>query len=211
MENVADIYLQPRQAQLLTLARKDFARFLRAGKGAVIFTEKNKRLNGTAECARCLVPNAQKRIELEGLFVVFDGRMIIAAGVQGVGLRAETQGDDVLAAQPTCDGHGRLGQPQRLSRVHADLLHDHAGEALNSFGVEQAAMPFQEAATARIAIQLAELGEQLVQLFELRGRELFFGHGHYANPRSSKARRRRSIHCWRVKPMEPTAKLSSAA
>src|SRR6267378_4192296 len=113
-------------------------------------------------------------------------------------LGAQAKSQVLFAAQLARDQQGRVRQVQRHPRVHANFLENQIGELLEDLSLGQRF-------AARKKLEPRQLEDELFA----RG---FLGlPGHQWNPSSSKFRRNRSMHFWRVNPMEPNARPSSAA
>src|SRR2546421_1776069 len=144
-------------------------------------------------------------VKPESLFVIFDGGTIVPGGIQGVGLLAQGQRQELFALQFFRDKHGCFGKVERLARAHADSLEDQLRELFDHLFANQRLVPRKKSAAGRIAGELTQLCDKgIPRVFPMRSR-------HQLKPSSSRCARSRSRHFWRVNPMEPTARPSCAA
>src|SRR5580693_7665104 len=94
---------------------------------------------------------------------------------------------------------------KRFHGIDANSAHDNLGEPHDDFGAQESFVFAQKSLTARRIRQLRKLRE----IF-FTGNQFVFRDAH-SNPIFLKLFRRRSMHFWRVNPMDPTASPSSAA
>ena len=144
-------------------------------------------------------------VKPESLFVIFDRGTIVPGGIQGVGLLAQGQRQELFALQFFRDEHGCFGKVERLARAHADPLEDQLRELFDNLFANQRLVSGKKSAAGRIAGELPQFCDE--------GIPRIFPEGcrHQLKPSSSSCTRNRSRHFWRVNPMEPTARPSSAA
>src|SRR5207302_4956759 len=203
--DVADVDFQPRETPLVIDTSEYLSGAFRSLKRLIVFAKQDQRLDGSAQSTRRLFPIGKRFIQPVSLLVKFDGRPVIARGVQSVCLGAQTQSQSIFALQASSDKDGRLREVQGFLRADTDSFNDQFGKLLDSCFMNQAAMTRQELTTSGLRRELRELRGQL-------GSEvLSAGYNLHEKPKSSSCRRSRSMHRWRVKPMEPTASPSSLA
>ena len=177
----------------------------RSFEGLIVLTKQNQRLDGTAQSSRSFLFDFKLFVKSDGLFVVLDGRGVVSAGVKGVRLCSQPESQALFPSQFPSDQDGRFRQAHSLACVDANPLNDESSQVLDNFAANQAPMASEKLSARRPIHDLSEAGIELVQ-------GDFFNHrGHQSKPNSLRCLRRRSMHFWRVKPMEPTARPSSSA
>ena len=91
-------------------------------EGAVVFSEKDERLDGIVQRARGLPPDFQCFINFERLVMVFDSTQVIVGGKQSVGLGAQRKGNLFFATQPARNEQSSFGKEQGLFGIDADFF-----------------------------------------------------------------------------------------
>ena len=148
--DVADVDFEPRQAEGLIEPGENIPRPVRGIEGAVIFAKKNQRLDGGAQRAGGLVPDAQRGINLKGLFVMLDGGAIVARDIESIGLGAEAEGNLLFASQAAPDRQRSFGKPQGILGVDPSTLDNQLRELPDDLGFHQRPVPSEEFSTLRL-------------------------------------------------------------
>ena len=206
VKDVADIVVETGDASGFADLREDFSGALGSFEGAIVFAEENQRLDGAAEGASGFFPVAEGFVHFDGLFVMLDGGAIVSAGVKGVGFGASAEGDVFFAAQLAADQDRGFGEVQSFFCVYADLFEDQDRRVVLRPRCECSAL--WRVRNLRRSASFSRRAN--CERSSSRG-DFFDGRGHQSNPNSPRCLRRRSMHFWRVKPIEPTARPSSAA
>src|SRR5258708_17005484 len=186
--------------------RKDLPGAFGGCESAVVFSEKDERLDGIAKRAGGLLPDFQRFINFERLVVVFDSTQVIVRGKQSVGLGAQGERNLFLATQPARNEQSSFGKEQGLFGIDADFFHYQRSKPLDYFRAKQRFMTSEKFAASGFVLQRAQLRDQLGLGYLADG----LG-GHQRKPDLSSRRCRRSMHFCRVNPIDPTASPSSLA
>src|SRR5882724_7099924 len=203
--DVAYVYFQTGQTPGIIETRKDHPGTLRSMKRPVVFTEEDQGLDRASERSCGFILIFQRFVKLESLFVVLDRPGVVSAGIEGVCLGPQPESQAFLAPQFLPDQNGCFREVQRLARVHAYSLNDQFCQPLDNFAACKGRVTSEKLPTRRICLELCELRKEF-----FRRRFLDYC-GHQWNPSSSRFRRKRSMHFWRVNPIDPRASPSCAA
>jgi hypothetical protein len=205
VKNVAEIDIETRETPSVVEAREDVSGPIDSFEGFIVLTKEDQRLDRTAESAGGLSPVAEGFIYFEGLLVMLDGGAIVATGVESIGFSAEAESDVFFSAQPAADQNSGFGKVQRLAGVDSNSFEDQIGELVYDLAADQCFVTRQKCAAILLVLKMGQLQQELFP------GDFFDSRGHQSNPNSPRYLRSRSMHFWRVNPMEPTARPSSAA
>ena len=205
MKYVANIVFEAGNPFAFAQASKNLSRLLRGRERAVVFTQKDQRLDGVAQGSRRFLPTATRRIDFISLVVVLHRGAIASASVERICFRSQCKRQVFRAAKSLRDQDHDFSKAQCLPRVHADFVDDQRGQLFDDFGAKQIAVTRKKLQAIRIVCKPHQLRQQFVE------GKLLASHGHQSSPNSPSLRRSRSMHFCRVKPIEPTARPNSLA
>ncbi len=203
--DVANVDFQPRQAPCIVEPRKDVPRAFGSLKRPVILAKEDQRLNRAAESSRRFILIVQFFVKLESLLVVFDGPGVVPACVQRVCLCPQPESQAFPAPQFPADQDRCFRKMYRFACVNSDPLDNQLRQPLDHLCAHQISVPREKLSPLRIGLELRKLRKELFR------RGFLDCCRHQWNPSSCKLRRNRSMHFCRVKPIEPSARPSSAA
>jgi hypothetical protein len=103
VKDVAEVDFKPRETPRVVETGEDFLGAVCRFEGFIVLTQQDERLDGTAQSARGLFLDLRRIVQFDGLFVMFDRRGVISAGVERISLGAQTQSQTFVAAQPLPD------------------------------------------------------------------------------------------------------------
>ena len=160
VKDVADVVIQARQPPPFADLRENLPRAFRRGKRAIVFAKKNQRLNRTAQRARCFPGDFQRFIEVERIFMVLHGPMIVPRSVECVSLRPHGQRDVFLAPKFPGDQQRSFCKEQGLLGIHPDFVHHHGRQALHHFRADEGGIAGEEFPVRHAILEPAELDSQ---------------------------------------------------
>ena len=155
MKNVAHVVFEACHSQGLPEILEDLPRLIGRLERTLVFANEDRRLNGMAQGAGRLHALAKRFKQLEGSFVVLEGKAVFSAGVEGVRFGPEGKRQVFLAPEFLSNQERGFGQAQRLRSVYADSFHNEISELLDEFRAQQDFVPRKEVLPDRTAIKAA--------------------------------------------------------
>src|ERR1700674_1223488 len=149
--DVPDVYFQAGQAPWIVQTRKNFPRTVRSLKPLCVTNREDHRLDRTAQSPRGFVPNAQRLVKPDSLLMVLDGGVVIAGGIESVGLCAQAKRQSLFPAQAFRNQHRGLSQVECFLRAYADFLDHQFRELLDNLLAEQLLVLPEKLAARRFA------------------------------------------------------------